>query len=582
MNHGSFYSNIVEVPDRWQFPFHTSDDTYGVYLENCPNFVVEDNEFYALTINNLNGRAGVVVSDCGQLSNQIYLNYFNGFGWAGIMAQGVNDGPATDDGLKFFCNTFEDQLHDELLVVGTNAGNSNGVVSLYQGDCFTEIPARNRFITDVCVSGNFTIDKDQNSHPQVMNYAYHGSSASLTEPQCHTPNYVFTDPCALTLNFTTECPSRFNTGTPGAADLRSMVVNYSVSIENYNALFDGNNTDWLMDQIYERNLDTSVVDTFIIYSPWISEKVLLNLVNTAENLDYQKVKYILELNSRLPLNVWETIRLLDNETTFNLLEDLDTLQSINNPTDSIRMLLTQDLLNLEWAYTNLGSIYLSDSTFEEDGFDSLLYMNTGRNHFEHLNLICAVKLKLKDFETAGEVLEEMHDTHVDDDYCDLLGLYIDLLQETDGIYSLKGDSVSESDVRSYLSSTGRSPALAKAILRKVFNEYFPEYLYEVGAQEERNAVHVQAEEPSAIEANSEISVRPNPSNGKFEVHSVYGNPIDRLVIFDLTGRLLLEKKLETEQAYSIIDVSNVPTGIYLLKVRLGDTEQMVKISIISR
>jgi hypothetical protein len=244
------------------------------------------------------------------------------------------------------------------------------------------------------------------------------------------------------------------------------------------------------------------------------------------------------------------------------------------------MLLTQDLLNLEWAFTNLGSVYLTDKTFEDNGLYSIIYMKIGRNNFDHLILICVIKLQQQDFETAGEILEEMQDTHVDDDYCDLLGLYIDLLQETNGIYSLKSDSVSENVIRSYLSFTGRSPALAKAMLRKVFNEYFPEYLYDGDGEEERIAVHVHSDKLSLSEANSEISVRPNPSDGKFEVYSLNGKPIVRLELFDLTGRKLWEKNQDTNQAFSMIDASDVPTGIYLLKTRLGETDKIIKISII--
>lgn len=65
---------------------------------------------------------------------------------------------------------------------------------------------------------------------------------------------------------------------------------------------------------------------------------------------------------------------------------------------------------------------------------------------------------------------------------------------------------------------------------------------------------------------------PNPTKGTFKV----ATPVDQLEIYDLNGRLL--KKLRGEEILkNSIDISDFPTGVYLVKTETGSQMQTTKL-----
>jgi hypothetical protein len=71
---------------------------------------------------------------------------------------------------------------------------------------------------------------------------------------------------------------------------------------------------------------------------------------------------------------------------------------------------------------------------------------------------------------------------------------------------------------------------------------------------------------------SEIIIYPNPSKGVFQI--VSPNQIQSLIFADLTGRMVLEKKLDIQG--SEIDASNLKRGIYLFKLKTGNQQIITK------
>lgn len=85
--------------------------------------------------------------------------------------------------------------------------------------------------------------------------------------------------------------------------------------------------------------------------------------------------------------------------------------------------------------------------------------------------------------------------------------------------------------------------------------------------------YLTVEEPAGNESLSEIGIYPNPYNGMFRVSfaSEQEGPA-RLMIADMTGRMLLEKQLSVKAGENTARVDNaaaLPSGIYFLRIELG-------------
>ncbi|TVZ55206.1 putative secreted protein (Por secretion system target) [Lutibacter sp. Hel_I_33_5] len=76
---------------------------------------------------------------------------------------------------------------------------------------------------------------------------------------------------------------------------------------------------------------------------------------------------------------------------------------------------------------------------------------------------------------------------------------------------------------------------------------------------------------------SSVTTYPNPSNGIFEVRLSKAEDNTRLLLFDLTGKLILHKTISTKKAS--MGSNNLPSGVYILKVIYNDSISTKKLII---
>ena len=78
-----------------------------------------------------------------------------------------------------------------------------------------------------------------------------------------------------------------------------------------------------------------------------------------------------------------------------------------------------------------------------------------------------------------------------------------------------------------------------------------------------------------------ISIFPNPSNGIFTIFGNINNDNAELKILNITGSLLLQKKLLSVNGTILetIDISRFSKGIYFMKITYNKKENTTKIII---
>ena len=82
------------------------------------------------------------------------------------------------------------------------------------------------------------------------------------------------------------------------------------------------------------------------------------------------------------------------------------------------------------------------------------------------------------------------------------------------------------------------------------------------------------ENTTAIEPNQEskLVVFPNPTSGNLNLKLYPDHSFEKLEIYDLSGALLLNKSLNISNLRTVVDLSQLPSGTYLLKVK-GEKEE---------
>ncbi len=201
-------NNTFEVRDQ------TSLNSYGLYLEDCTNYQVENNDFTTFGSYDEASpyNAGIYCTNNSNAVTEVYRNYFEGME-AGIRVQTNNTG------LQLKCNTFTSEIRRHNIYV-TNTGQlGNQGLCLPTGLGYSDeervnAPAGNKFSHD-CI-GSESDFKIYSGHA-VLEYSHHSPSAYI--PNCYTTGatYITLNPCGVSdvIGEYEACQSKLPSGSPG-------------------------------------------------------------------------------------------------------------------------------------------------------------------------------------------------------------------------------------------------------------------------------------------------------------------------------------------------------------------------------
>lgn len=276
-----------------QFPY------YGIYLDYCSQFHVENNDithnYYNMTTNCL----GIIVNNSGEELNMIYRNRFSKLGY-GIIAQNDNRGDDNiiGSGLKLKCNEFYNVYSN--IYVGPEDAYTRMGISKYQGFFGSpDAPAGNRF-SHYIAKDHYT---DYHNLQRNIIYFHHDTTQSPPEynlvPWFYT-NWSVTKQMTFDYFDSTSChstienhPREFLTNVINAEESYIDTVNVMLQ-----AWIDGNNTEGL-----QLEIDTctppagyDLRNSLLNASPYLSDTVLINAVEKEDVLTDALIRDILVEN----------------------------------------------------------------------------------------------------------------------------------------------------------------------------------------------------------------------------------------------------------------------------------------------
>ncbi len=276
----------------------TNDATYGIYLDNCNAYEVEENN---ITSSN-HGTYGIYIKASGDLANEIYNNNISGVEVA-TQAEGENGLPVTSlltEGLEYRCNKFISSSFVDIAVTKDITTYQDGTIRKDQGSCANEeSPANNMFSTPIYA--NIYLE-----NMMLMNYYYSSGNLNLIPNNVvYPPGGVFNGvECNLfTYSENTSCPLRQHVNNDPITIIGT-INQLTTSLQQVNSVIDGGNTEALLNLLNSSAADWQIKNELIAASPHLSEEVLIAMINRSPALPDWVIDQVLSANAPLTDNVF--------------------------------------------------------------------------------------------------------------------------------------------------------------------------------------------------------------------------------------------------------------------------------------
>jgi hypothetical protein len=510
---------------------------YGLYLDACSGYQVEQNGFSSPTANN---GFGLYVRNSNSISNLngygntniVYNNSFNGFFGANI-AYDDNDGPATYDGVRFNCNDYSNNQYD---IRALNLSASiNTDIGQYQGTSTSAFTVtRNRFLTNNCQPNQYNQFDASKSSPQLIRYQTNTQTQLI--PQCRHPLVTVTQNSYL-FNKPVHCPNNFGGSGSGSGNRTTQLENIAEQrnrFERLTAKFDGGQTEIMLNRMTQ---GTDVSTQLMQHWPYISDGVLEAVQHTQPDV----VAALRSDSSALQLRQASLDSLIQagferdiavNAVITSYLND--TL--ISNVTDSIAAVLqlaygTSSDMILSWAALTDG-----DTTEVQQYNDSL----SMQANVQEASLALLNELLLQ-LNAAPSPLA-------------LLQSDATLLQQ---FRTLAADSLGTG------ATSIRASESAQAVLRFYLGENYPELFGTASANVRENI----AEE--SVSGVVQFSVFPNPASDLITFAALENDTTVALVqinIYSVTGQLVASVNCPASCRRQTIPVAALPEGLYIYEL----------------
>jgi len=563
------------------------NESYGLYLDGCTQYWVEDNSFKKCAECGHPTGIGIYVNASGEQPNEIYLNNFDGVEYA-VITLGVNrTGRSPSVGLVIRCNNYNNTLFDETIIYdGWVTPPSNHGISKYQGSN-TLTPtdmAGNIFYYNTSVSGDFDDINNQSNH--FYYYYSDNAGSSHVEPLDYTASTVTKQPKTTTpWTYENGCPSNLTTGGGGGTEESRAAMNEALSdIESTEtvllALVDGGDTESLKTEVETSTPPETaeIYNELMTGSPYLSETVVGTAINKEEVLPNSMVRDVMVANPHTstslqllgklddrtnPMPAWMKAQILAGRSIQSLKTELEG-QLANyqmakfRAMNSIARNFGQQTENM--AITDsLIALYQSDNTVGSRYMQAWLYLNSGQYQLGQ-NVMASIPAN---FTLEGDELTE---------YQNIQWLYTmlkGLLESGNGLDDLSEAQIAQlhaivADETDFASVYARNMLLVIDELEYLEPVLLPNSTKSTNAEEAYNEV-LNSQAPSMLE------VFPNPSKdfviigyqfdketkGMIEIRDISGKPVQSIPFIGMQDQVTVTTRGWT-------------TGVYILSLMVND------------
>jgi subtilisin family serine protease len=564
--YASGIDNISITDTEFELPFNFLSSPYGIYLDNCTDFIVTNN-YLSLTgtfhfFPDLLNTHGIIINNSGVTNNIIYRNTFEDLNY-GIQPQNENRGPRIASGLQLKCNNFVNCIYDITILIDENV-TYNGIASV-QG-------------TSTDPAGNLFSEWNKNEYHiynegDPVNYWYHNNPLEYpVEPENNSSNIV-TFMGYVAYSPGTSCPDQTGGGASGAETLLAEYEQANSDLntldQNYSLMLDDGNSAQLENEV-ESTVTSTAQQTkteLLGISPYVSETTLNAAINNEEAIDNGMLKDILIENPHAAKSEYLLYSLLDRQEPMpdNLMaeiiagrftfSDMETLLCNISKLDIKKGQLLNILIN-EYMADKRDSIR---TILQEEGSLASVYklvmMSLEQGEYtQGMALMTGIP---SNFGLSNEEIEEY------EDYLNLFSILANNEQ-----FNNQPDSVQIIDLNLFMEETsGRPAAIARNFLVSsdaiAYQEPIlkPNPFKSTGFPYDRFG-NVIPDRPG------DFSIYPNPAHNSITIEYGVKNAEDVLClnISNLTGVTVISIPLDSSVDNTNVDISGLLSGMYICKI----------------
>lgn len=545
MHYPVFNSCEVEVGNEYQ--------SYGLYLENCKYYKIQNNTFTNTTGNT--DDIGIYVRNSTYGAHEIYRNDFTNM-TVGIGAMDDNSGETNfADGLKMNCNRFYNGQYD----IAQMYYFAPPTVNFVQGVG----PSVNSFVrnyyTAVCGNENKWYIDNATFKP-VIHGSYTGSNYSpLPQPACSDLLVNVASYSSPLPNYSSYCPNLINNNINDIKLLKSVAKTDLLMLKsNYASLLDGGNTQSLLNAINSNMSTGNLKNLLIDKSPYLSDEVLIAYLNRTQTPPSGHIKEIIIANSPITTDV-KTI--LDDKNLPNgIKQQIDNAQTGISKRFELEGAIILKNFEIQSIVSEEISYYLND-TLDASSIDSVLYLIKTENRPHAACDLVKAYIYKGDYVTAGEILDTLELKPQLSDFCLFQRLIIELNTAAEKCYMLKDNLTRKQEVELIANDELKeSSCHAQALLKQVFEYSYPEIKLLPTQQNNRMAQFNENTWTESDEQNFIFQLYPNPASDNFTLlyKSAENSKSATIEIRDVTGKLvdIININANTLQNYSTSKLNN--------------------------
>jgi hypothetical protein len=408
-NHHGIYLSGMTLPRITSNEFFlkkaASQEGYGLYLDACTDYWVEDNTFEKCSTCNHPTGIGIIVNESGGDPNEIYLNEFDYVEYA-INVQGENrDATNPAQGLVIRCNEYTNTLKDETIIWDEPRITNMAGIADEQGSFSLNIEemAGNIFHYETTTTDYDDLDNEAN----FFDYYYSTNAGSADVEPEDAQFGVTVDKIGMPTQYLwtreTACESNINTGSGGGTEGEKGAMNDAQEgIETtgaiLTALVDGGDTETLNTEVETSTPPeaATVYNELMAESPNLSETVvestiekesvipnaMLRDVMVANPHTAKSITLLEQLDERFdPMPEYMKAQILAGRSIQNLKQELESqlagykLKKAKAMNNIVRYYIEQ--LEPQAASDSILALYQEDNTLKSSYHLAWLYLEKG-------------------------------------------------------------------------------------------------------------------------------------------------------------------------------------------------------------
>jgi Secretion system C-terminal sorting domain len=571
VSYAVFTKNLVRPAPS---PAFFEEPSYGLYLDYCTQYTVEENEFYSFDTDV--SEIGLIVNNSGEDDNSIYNNDFRLF-HTGILAQNFNRSRDGSRGLLIKCNDF---MHTRYDIAVTNTlvdARYKGIKNVQGSNDNVSSPGGNLFNLGLYKNLNY----DNESEQYILYYMHDTLSDIRVYPRYNTGPTLNNFTAYNTPHGYDELyscpPTDLGSGIPMLKDAISENNNRLNQVEaSLQDLVDGGDTDMLAgDVLFSTPPEAMPLrDQLLTDSPYLSDTVMLEAVRKENVLNPAMLRDVLVANpqsAKTPLVMDEIDNRVDPLPDYMIAEirEGEKILEQKEVLENEKAALLSEIANTQKI---LLLAYRNDLSNQKDSLYAFYAAENNLNaKFEYAYHL----IKANDMAMAQQLIDSIPDMLILDDneqaryqkFISYTDVYKNNISNNTGM-----DSLALAVLRglAYEHKNAVS-AYARSIVKQADSLYYQEPI--VMPQENFKAAMVMEAglfDTDLETANSLFYCYPNPAADYFVADydlSAFNSVRIAIEVLGVNGELVLTQSLNGNQNQQIIDIRHLKTGIYIVNLK---------------